>query len=430
MTITNRTERQRLWHLNRSAITELQLSRLNRLLESIVPTNSFYREKIGKQAPTIQSLDDLTQLPVTTKQELIEASEQGVWQTFEADRYVRYHQTSGTSGQPLKVQDTADDWAAWLDIWQHVLDAAEISPGSVAMLAFSFGPFIGFWSAFDALVARGVQAVPGGGLSSTGRLELIRRTGATSLFCTPSYALHLAEVAQGQGIDLHTLPIERIVVAGEPGGSLPAVRKRMEGAWQARVVDHAGASEVGPWGMADDLWHVEPGLRIIESDFLAEFISVETGKPAESGELSHLYLTNLRRVGLPVIRYQTGDLVRPYWTDDCEEVANSPCHFVRLAGGLLGRADDMVVIRGVNIYPSSIEQILREFPEVAEFRIVASKLGEMLELRIEVEDALNAPGRIAEALQIRLGLRIDVQSVPAGSLPRSEAKSRRFVREE
>ena len=150
--------------------------------------------------------------------------------------------------RPLKVQDTADDWAAWLETWQHVLDAAEISPGSIAMLAFSFGPFIGFWSAFDALVARGVQAVPGGGLSSTGRLELIRRTEATSLFCTPSYALHLAEVAQGQGIDLHSLPIEKIVVAGEPGGSIPAVRERIENAWQARVVDHAGASEVGPLG--------------------------------------------------------------------------------------------------------------------------------------------------------------------------------------
>ena len=184
-----------------------------------------------------------------------------------------------------------------------------------------------------------------------------------------------------------------------------------------------------PWGMADDLWHEEPGLRIIESDFLAEFISVESGEPAKPGELSHLVLTNLHRIGLPVVRYQTGDLVRPFWDNSCEEIAGSPCNFVRLAGGVLGRSDDMVVIRGVNIYPSSIEQIIREFPEIAEFRIIATKRGEMDELSIEVEDAAENPGRIAEALQIRLGLRVEVQSVPAGSLPRSEAKSRRFVRE-
>lgn len=438
MTLTQREERRRLWNLDRGELEAYQLGRFNQLL-LLLPENRFYQEKLGlKQsdgkAVQLEQWSDFKALPFTTKEELIEAGEQGTWQTFATDRYVRFHQTSGTSGRPLTVLDTAEDWNEWIDTWQHVLDVADIKPGETAMLAFSFGPFIGFWSAFDALVARGVRAVPGGGMTSASRLDLIERTGATSLFCTPSYALHLAETGRQLGTVVADLPIKTIVVAGEPGGSLPAVRSRIETLWNARVVDHAGASEVGPWGFGDDLWSkdVAPGLRIIESSFLAEFFSVETGEPAVSGELSHLVLTNLGRVGSPVIRYRTGDLVRPEWPAVAGGTDSTmpACQFVRLAGGVLGRADDMMVIRGVNVFPAAIEQILREFPEVAEFQMIATKRGEMAELRIAVEDAKNEPARIADALQIRLGLRTEVFCVAAGSLPRSEAKSRRFIRKD
>jgi phenylacetate-CoA ligase len=148
---------------------------------------------------------------------------------------------------------------------------------------------------------------------------------------------------------------------------------------------------------------------------------VETGQPAEGGELAHLVLTTLGRYGAPVIRYRTGDLVRPVWS------AAGDCRFVLLDGGILGRADDMMIIRGMNVYPSAIEQILRSFPEVVEFRMTARKRGAMDELVVEVEDHLQQPDRIAEELRLRLGLKIDVRCAAAMSLPRFEGKGRRFV---
>jgi phenylacetate-CoA ligase len=257
-------------------------------------------------------------------------------------------------------------------------------------------------------------------MSTEARLELARTCGATVVLCTPTYALHMAHVADESQIDVGKLGVRRIIVAGEPGGSLPAIRERIERAWNAKVIDHAGATEVGPWGYAD---REQTGLYVNEALFIAEFLSQETGQPAGDGELSELVLTTLGRAGSPVIRYRTGDLVRPTW--------NSPgdCRFVLLEGGVLGRADDMLIIRGVNVFPSSVEQILRSFPEVVEYRITARKRGAMDALVIEVEDRLNEPQRIEREFQLRLGLKIDLAAVPLGSLPRFEGKGRRFVDE-
>jgi phenylacetate-CoA ligase len=320
----------------------------------------------------------------------------------------------------MVVLDTADDWNWWIATWQYVLDAARMVPADRALMAFSFGPFIGFWSAHDAVAARGAMVVPSGGLSSLARLELMRSSGATCVFCTPSYALHLVETAAENQLDVAALEVKHLVVAGEPGGSVPILKQRIEQAWNARVIDHAGASEVGPWGYADERG---TGLHVIESEFIAEFLSVETGKPADEGELSELVLTTLGRTGSPVIRYRTGDLVRPSWN---YEGANN---FVFLEGGVLGRADDMMIIRGVNIFPSSVEQILRGFPEIVEYRILARKVSEMDTLLVEIEDRLQNPDRVAREMRLRLGLKVQVNSVPLGSLPRFEGKGKRFVDE-
>jgi phenylacetate-CoA ligase len=188
--------------------------------------------------------------------------------------------------------------------------------------------------------------------------------------------------------------------------------------WQAEVLDHAGASEVGPWGYGDA---DGAGLYVTESEFLAEFLAVESGRPAAEGELSELVLTTLGRVGSPVIRFRTGDLVRPSWQ---RPGAN---RFVHLAGGVLSRSDDMIVVRGVNIFPSSIEQILRSFPDVVEYRMVVTKVAEMDQLLVEIEDRLDNPGRVAAELLLRLGLKIQVSCVPLGSLPRFEGKGRRLI---
>lgn len=413
-------ERRRLERLDRVALAAYQVQRLNALLDECLPQNEFYADKLDRIARPIQSLDDLAVLPFTEKSELGSASESG-WaanRTFPLRDYVRFHQTSGTKGRPLVVTDTPEDWQWWINGWQYVLDAAQVTPDDVCMMAFSFGPFIGFWSAFDAAAARGCLVIPGGGLSTVARLERMQTSGATCLFCTPSYALHMAEVASEHEFDIAASPIRCLILAGEPGGSVPAIRERIETSWQAKVLDHSGASEIGPWGYGD----LEgPGLHVNEAEFIAEFVSIDHGGPAADGELAELVLTTLGRAGSPVIRYRTGDRVRPNRQHQRE------LRFVWLDGGVLGRADDMMIIRGINVFPSSVEQILRSFPEVVEYRMTASKDGEMDQLSIEVEDRSDNVQRVADELQLRLGLRVDVKNVPAGSLPRFEAKGKRFV---
>lgn len=422
MMILSFDQRRDLEALDRQALERLQLEKFNRLLAVVRAKNHFYKQKLAGCAAPLASLDELATLPFTIKDELQPESGEmmAANRTYEVDAYTRFHETSGTHGRPLAVLDTAEDWQWWIGCWQFVLDAAGITAHDRALLAFSFGPFVGFWSAFDALVARGAMAIPGGGMGSLARIELLRKSGATALFCTPTYALRLAEVAAENHIDLTASAVKRILVAGEPGGSVPATRERIERAWHAKVFDHAGATEVGPWGYADAEGR---GLQVNEAEFIAEFISVATGEAAREGELAQLILTTLGRAGAPVIRYRTGDLVRPRWT------ASGPNRFVLLEGGVLGRADNMLIIRGVNVYPSAIEQILHGFPEVVEYRLTARKRGELDEVLIEVEDRLNEPARIARELHVQLGLHVDVRCVLPASLPRFEGKGRKFVDE-
>ena len=254
---------------------------------------------------------------------------------------------------------------------------------------------------------------------------LFRSLSATVLMATPSYALHLAEVAAEAKIDTARMSIRTVIVAGEPGGSIPEVRDRIGLAWDAGVIDHAGASEVGPWGVGDPRGrHVE----VLEPFFHPEFLAVGSGRPAAAGELSELVLTTLGRVGAPVIRYRTGDLVRPRWPSD-EEIAAGASPWVRLEGGVLGRADDMLVVRGVNVFPGAVDGIVRGFPEVAEYRLTIRSRGSVDEMDLEIEDRLDDPERVAREFHLRLGLRVNVRTVGLGTLPRFEGKGRRVLDE-
>lgn len=420
MSLRTYDERRRLESLAPDELRAHQLRRFNEQIATILPENRFYSDKLGEFEFPLKSLDDLSKLPFTYKDELLTKQNHGTAAnlTFPRERYVRFHQTSGTRGRPLVVLDTADDWLRWMDIWQHVFDAAEIAERDGIFFAFSFGPYIGFWSALEAAAERGCMVIPAGGMSTQVRLELLRNSGASVVCCTPSYALHMAEVAAERKLDLRSIGIRTFVLAGEPGGSVPAVRATIERAWGARVVDHAGASEVGPWGFGD---HSGDGLYILESDFIAEFLSVETGAPAADGELAELVITSLFRHGLPIIRYRTGDLVRP------RRKHSFPRRFAFLEGGVVGRTDDMLIIRGVNIFPSAVDQILRGFPEIVEYRATARTRSAMDVLEVEIEDRLSLPERVADELRIRLGLNIEVALVPIGSLPRFEGKGRRFI---
>jgi phenylacetate-CoA ligase len=415
----------------RSELQCIQLEKLNALVAKVLPNNRYYQERFGCSALRLDSLAEWSKMPTSRKSDWLGEDSSGLalHHSFSQDQYRRYHRTSGTKGKPMVILDTADDWQWWLATWQYVLDASGIQADDRIMMAFSFGPFIGFWSAHDACLQRGCMVIPCGGMSTAARIDLIQSAKPTVLFSTPSYALHMADDAANRGIDLVGSSIRQVFVAGEPGGSVPAIRTKIESAFGAQVMDHAGATEVGPWGFGS---RDGRAIHVIESEFIAEFLPWESGqveenKPAGPGlgsDVFELVLTSLGRVGAPVLRYRTGDLVRPTFEE------GGGCNFVRLESGVVGRTDDMIVVRGVNIFPSSIDTIVRSFTAITEYRLIVSKRGAMDELSLEFESSddgeRNVAEELAEKLSIQLNLRFEVTRVEKGVLPRSEGKARRM----
>ncbi len=409
---------------DRTHLQSHQLQRLNALLREILPRNRFWQAKLGGVRLPLQSLEAWSQVPMTTKDDLVrgvESDPDGLL-TFPKSEYSRVHRTSGTHGNAMCVFDTPSDWRWWTNTWQYTLDAAQVTAEDRAALAFSFGPFIGFWSAHDALAQRGAMVIPTGGMASQARIRFFEQTRPTLLLATPSYALRLGEVASEMGINPPHLGISRIIVAGEPGGSIPTVRARLQSLWNAQIIDHAGATEVGPWGVG----RVDgSGLEVIESEFIAEFIPSDPPCANDTQPPQELVLTALGRFGWPVLRYRTGDLVAPH----VPNAASSSEGFVHLVGGILGRSDAMLVIRGMNVFPSSIEAVLRGFDGIGEFRVHIRRQGALDDLLVRVEDKARNPQRIAEQLSQSLGLRIGVEEVPWGSLDRFEGKAQRIIDE-
>ncbi|MDX1981148.1 MAG: AMP-binding protein, partial [Bryobacteraceae bacterium] len=405
-----------------------QLERLQALLAQIVPANPFYGSKLPGR---VDSLEEFFQtVPFTRKQDLMEDQRRfppfGSNLTYPLSRYTRFSQTSGTSGMPMRWLDTPESWAWMLDNWEVVFRTAGVEAGDSIFFAFSFGPFLGFWTAFESAVRMGCLAIPGGGMRSTARLRAILDMRAAVLCCTPTYAIHLAEAAAAEGIDLSHSPVRRIIVGGEPGGSIPGTRATMERLWPgARVVDHHGMTEIGPVSYGCP---ARPGLlHVIERAFIAEIIDPETGVHVPRGDRGELVLTNLGRLGRPLVRYRTGDVVRQSMDDRCACGSSD----MALEGGIVGRTDDMVVVRGVNIYPTAVEQIVRGFGEIAEYQAHIGQKGAMTEMHLVIEprdSVRNAAALVAaveKALQTAFNLRIPVATAPSGSLPRAELKARR-----
>jgi phenylacetate-CoA ligase len=404
-------------------LEQLQIHKLNQMLTFLLQYNRFYQKKLEGIKLPLRSKADLKRLPFTTKKELVEDQKQfppyGQNHTFSVDKYIRYHQTSGTTGKPIKILDTEESWNWWAECWVKVCRSAGITEQDIVFLAFHFGPFIGFWAAYEGAKKAGALVFPGGGQTSEQRLTNIIENKATVLMCTPSYALHLAEVAKQRNIDIKNSSIKTIITAGEPGGSIPSVRQQIESLWGAKLFDHVGMTEMGAYGYSCS---EQNGLHVNEEEFILEVINPETGEPVQEGERGELVLTNLGRLGYPLVRYRTGDMVI-YSEKACP--CGNPYHF--LPGGIIGRADDMVVIRGINIFPQSIEAIVREFKEIDEFRIVYYTQNHMDQIKVQVEGEGIDTAQLKKRLRERIGLRIDVEQVSQGTLPRFEMKSRRVV---
>lgn len=432
-------------HPDRAAIQARQARALRELVAALVPRNPFQTPKLERFARELaEELPEGTEaerilarfserVPLTVKEEVV-ADQQaqppyGTNLTYPLDRYVRYTQTSGTTGAPIRWLDTPESWAWMVENWVHVLEASGVRRGDRIFFAFSFGPFLGFWTAFAAGERMGCLCIPGGGMSSAARAQAILDNQATVLCCTPTYAIRLGEAAAEAGIDLSRSRVRAVVVGGEPGAGIPATRARIEALWPgARLWDHHGMTEIGPVSFE---CAARPGtLHLLEGSFIAEIIDPDTGTPRPRDAEGELVLTNLGRLGSPLIRYRTGDLVRPS--------AAVPCACGRfemaLEGGILGRTDDMVVVRGVNLYPTAIEAVVRRFGQVAEYRVeirTANALPEvtlLLEPRLDCGDPASLAAQVQEALRTTFNLRFPVSIAAPGSLPRFEMKARRWTR--
>ncbi|WP_437229952.1 phenylacetate--CoA ligase family protein [Planctomicrobium sp. SH661] len=423
---------------SRHALDARQLSQFNALLAEVYARNPFWQARLkdaGISGQPLTALQQLQDFPLLTKTELVEDQQRhppfGSNLTYRLTRYSRLHQTSGTTGQPMRWLDTPQSWDWLMECWAQIYRLVEVKPEDVFAFPFSFGPFIGFWAAFEGAQRIGNLSLTMGGMSSESRLKMICEMKATIVCCTPTYALRLADVAAQEGIPLADSSVRMLILAGEPGGSVPAIRERIQRDWGARVIDHWGMTDIGSLGIETVQ---SPGsLTILEAQCIPEIIDPETALPVEPGQLGELVITNLGRWGQPVIRYRTGDLVRATATRSADGLA-----MLQLEGGILGRTDDMVTIRGNNVFPSSLDAVLRECDEVAEYRTTVVTRKSMPHLRIEIEPVFPAAdhperaqhllGMIERLIKNRLNFQAEVTAVE--SLPRFELKARRFFRED
>jgi len=391
----------------------MQLAKLRAGLPDVLAKNGFWRKRLHD----VRGWDGFEGLPLTTKSELVAdqaaAPPFGTNLTYPIDRYVRMHQTSGSSGgRPLHWLDTAESWEWCVRIWSdHVYRAAGVTRADRVFFAFSFGPFLGFWSAFSGAERLGALCISGGAMTSEQRVHTMLDLGATVLLSTPTYALRLADVGRDIGVDMARSRLRTTIHAGEAGASIPATREAIEAAWSAVSFDHTGMTELGPTGHSCS---ARDGVHMIESEYIFEVTS--------DGEL---VATNLGRWGMPLIRYRTGDRV---------VVSREPCScgspFLKVVGGIRGRVDDMLTVRGVNLYPSQVEEIVRRYREVGEFVIEQRRERRMDEVTVVVETSVpdfpidRLEGELRQALGVRLGCRV----VGVGTLPRSELKATRVLR--
>jgi phenylacetate-CoA ligase len=417
----------------RRTMRVLQEQRLREQVVHAFANSPFYRRKFeaaGVRPEQVTSLDDLPRLPFTTKDELKQdQAEHPLWGTLLAvpfEACLRLHMTSATTGRPLAFLDTRDDWYGFYHSYARSLWAFGVRPSDMVMAAFSYGPWIGYWSGFYAAQDLGCLVFPAGGFSTDQRLDALLTYPITVLGCTPSYALFLAEQAARKGIDLAKQTKIRITWhTGEPGASIPATKARIEAAFGAQAFDLPGLTEIAAWGFECD---ARSGLVHVHEDYCLPEVLDEHDRPVKPGERGELVFTSLYRKAMPLLRYRTRDVV---------QLADRPCpcgrSLVALEGGVLARLDDMKKVRGIIVYPRRIEEIVRPHRGVDEFQIVFRRVEGLDDILIRIDPApdLGAQERqdleraVAEDLRIGLGIRVSVELTEPGTLPRWDHKARR-----
>jgi phenylacetate-CoA ligase len=426
--------------LSRADLDALQVRKLRNLLEwsqSQVPFHAKRMSEAGVSPDSIRSLDDLRRLPFMTREEWMQGQldepPYGPILAAPSEVAIRYHLTSGTTGKtPIRVLDSMKDWEWIAEMWCYGFWGFGIRPSDTVFFAFSYGTFVGFWGAHYACEKLGCLVLPGGNMTTEARVKQIFDMNATVVCSTPTYALRMAQEARSMGLDLENGPVKRIILSGEPAGSIPASKKLIEEQWGAKAGDTAGMTELGTI-MMFECDHQPGGAHIIEDNYIEEVIDPATGEPVGYGEPGERVVTSFGRGFIPVIRYRTRDLVVKVPASNC----TCGRTFDIYDGGLRGRVDDMKLVRGTNVYPRAVEAIVREYEAIDEFQIhlyTAEGIRDEIEVLVEIPDASAEEGSLLEGLAKELaeaheGLRFGVKKVANETLPRFELKAKRVLDE-
>ena len=427
--------------MSRDELQNLQLQRLIGLLKYLQQNSAFYRNKLlsyGISYQDIKTLEDLSKLPFTSKQDIVhaaETSEHTFGEMFCGDpnEILRWHRTSGTTGKPVKIADTMEDWNNFADLSAEALYAMGVRREDVVVVAFGYGPFIAFWTYIAALERIGATFIPSGGLDTQGRIELIKDFGATVFMSVPSYAIHLGETSRTIGIELSKSTRMRLVIhTGEP--ATPLMKRKIEELWGVKQRDRLGTTETGGFAFecpeSPGIYHIQEGF------FVPELINPANGQRLEAGDEGELVLTPLYRRGMPLLRFKTGNLVKSSKKLRCKCGRNYLSLEETDNGIVIKRLDKLLKIRGVLIDPIVIENIVRQFEWFGgEYRIIFEKKGDMDEIKvlielknkIETKEVNDLRVNLMEELKRKLMVRIDVEFVPFGKLERFEEKTKRIV---
>ena len=421
----------------KAELEKLRAKKLRAAVERAYASSAFHRRMFDAAKVTpekIRRVADLKRLPFTTRTEWMDCQLAtppfGDLLARPKEEAIRYHLTSGTTGRtPLRVLDAREDWKWIAECWCYGFHAFGVRPGDVVFFAFSYGTFIGFWGAHYAAEKMGCLVLPSGNMTTPNRVLLIQDMKATVVCATPTYALRLAQEAREMGVDLVNSSVKRLVVSGEPAGSILASKRLIETQWGAKVGDTAGMTELGTI-MMFECDHQPGGAHVIEDHFIEEVIDPVTGREVGYGEQGERVVTSFGRGMIPVFRYRTRDLV-------CK-VPHTKCTCGRtfdvFEGGILGRVDDMLLVRGTNVYPRAVESIVREYAAVDEFQIrlwTDEGIRDEIGIKCEVRAGHDATwDKVAKALAADLvrnheGLSFHIEKVPTGSLPRFELKAKR-----
>ncbi|HEV8683100.1 MAG TPA: AMP-binding protein [Actinomycetota bacterium] len=422
--------------LPREELETLQLRKLRNLVEwadTQVPFHSKRLRDAGVTADSIATVDDLRRIPFMTRDEWMQGQLEhppyGPILAAPEEAAIRYHMTSGTTGRtPIRVLDSLKDWEWIAEMWCYGLWGFGVRPADTVFVAFGYSTFIGFWGLHYACEKMGCLTLPGGALTTDQRVKQIVDLGATVVCSTPTYALRMAQEAKSLGIDLPKSTVERLILSGEPAGSIPATKKLIEEQWGAKAGDTAGMTELGTI-MIFECDHQPGGTHIIEDHYIEEVVDPETDEPVPYGEMGERVVTSFGRGFIPVIRYRTRDFVVKVPHDRCDCGRT----FDIYDGGIRGRVDDMKLVRGTNVYPRAVEAIVREHEQIDEFQIhlyTAEGIRDEIDVLVEIPDAKADRERILSELQRSLadaheGLRFGVKEAEAGSLPRFELKAKR-----